>query len=370
MSVTLSPVAPRYAVSDADDPFKKYWWLILLGIAFTGIWLLAPMAGEKSIGSTSIDTSKPKIDPSNIEQAASGEGDGVYLSMDGTGHKRKEDPLFGSSLYQALPEDTTAAAEVASAAGAASAASASASGSTLAGALKKVSESGGWSEKAQKGFNVPKLSGTSLGGLGSAKGGSAGSSGFGSSNAKVGFANANGLSGGGGEAAGPGSKGIAALKAAAAMSLLASANKSNDGARSDSTRAFDGGGKGGSKVGGPAGGMPANYAALDAAPANLKLDDPKLNDKKIEAPPPADVGQSDMKGSDVGKQIIMAMAAAAVGAAIGGPVGGMAAQVMMQQIQRQADGEAKIREMEQKQEMDRATRRMGGTPSSPSGSPK
>ncbi|MEQ1919730.1 MAG: hypothetical protein ABL955_11070, partial [Elusimicrobiota bacterium] len=83
-------MGPRYAVSDADDPFKKYWWAILMGIVFTALWLLTPMMGEKSVGSMSIDTSKPKVD-ANVEQSlAADAGDGINLSMDGTGHKRKE----------------------------------------------------------------------------------------------------------------------------------------------------------------------------------------------------------------------------------------------------------------------------------------
>ena len=171
MSVTLSPIAPRYAVSGADDPFKKYWWAILMGIVFTALWLLTPMLGEKSVGSTVVDTSTPKV-TENVEQSLSGDaGDGINLSMEGTGHKRKEDGILGSSLYQAPPEEKAVAA-----APALGAASGSASGSTLAGALKKVSEStGGWGEKAQKGFNVPKLAGGSLSGMGAASGGKAGS---------------------------------------------------------------------------------------------------------------------------------------------------------------------------------------------------
>ena len=68
MSVLLSPIAPRYAVADADDPFKKYWWVILLGIVFTAIWLLTPMLGEKSVGSTVVDTSTPKP-TADVEQS-------------------------------------------------------------------------------------------------------------------------------------------------------------------------------------------------------------------------------------------------------------------------------------------------------------
>ena len=364
MNVTLSPSAPRYAVSDADDPFKKYWWAILMGIVFTGLWLLTPMLGEKSVGSTAINTSAPKV-VDNVEQsAASGEGD-TYLSMDGTGKKRKEDTLFGSSLYQAPDEPAPAAAATAGAA-----ALGSGSGSSLASELKKVGESGsgGWSEKAQKGFNNPKIAGGSLSGMGAASGGSAGVSGsaaFGSNNAKVGFAGTKGLSGGSDIDAAPGSKGIAALKAASAQSLLASSNRSNDGARGGASQAFDGAKGNTNKIGGNVGGANLNYAALDAAPLNLKEADPKLNDKKIEPPAGADVGQSAMDDSQLGKQIAMQLAAAVVGGVIGGPVGGIVTSAIMQAIQRQMDQQEKIRQMEEKQQMDRAARRIGAKPSTP-----
>jgi len=368
MSVTLSPSAPRYAVSDAEDPFKKYWWAILLGIAFTALWLLTPMLGEKSVGSTAIDTSTPKV--SDVEQVVEADaGDGINLSMDGTGHKRKADPLFGSSLYEAPPEEKAAATAAAAATGGLGTA---ASGSTLASALKKVSESnGGWGEKAQRGFNAPKLGGGSLSGMGAASGGRAGASGgstgaFGSSNANIGFANANGLSGGGApDAAAPNSKGVAALKAASAQALLAASNKSNDGARSSMSQAFDGA-RGGSKIGGGGAALAGGYAALDAAPANLKLDDPKMNEKKLEAPPAtgADVGQSKMDDSELAKQIAMQVAGAALGTLIGGPMGAVATQVIMQAIQRQMDQETKVRELEEKQNMDRAARRIGARTSS------
>lgn len=363
MSVTLSPIAPRFAVSDADDPFKKYWWAILMGIVFTALWLLTPMLGEKSVGSTAIDTAKPKIEE-NVEQSlASDAGDGINLSMEGTGHKRKEDGVLGSSLYQPAPEDAAATAAATAGSAALGSASGSAAGGTLAGALKKVSESsGGWGEKAQKGFNLPKLAGGSLSGMGAASGGRAGSasgsSAFGSSNANIGFAGTKGLSGNADLESGPASKGMAALKAASAQAQAAASKKSLDDARGSMSGVFDGA-KGGSKIGGGASAMGAAYAALDAAPANLKEADPKLNEKKIEPPSGADVAQSDMGDSELAKQIAMQMAGAVLGAVIGGPVGPIVTQVIMQAVQRQADQEAKVRELEEQQQLEQAKRRMG-----------
>lgn len=357
MTVTLSPIAPQYAVSDADDPFKKYWWAILMGIVFTAIWLLTPMLGEKSVGSTVVDTS-PKVS-SNVEQNFDADaGDGINLSMEGTGRARKADPLFGSSLYQPAPEDAAATA----AATAGSAALGSASGGTLAGALKKVSESdAGWGgKKAQRGFDAPKLGGRSLSGMGAASGGKAGSasgsSAFGSSNAKIGFAGTKGLSGDVDDlqVTAPNSKGVAALKAAASQAQLAASSRSSDDARSSLDKAFDGS-KGGAKIGGGGAAMAGAYAALDAAPVNLKLADPKLNEKKIEPPPGVDTGADNGMGdSELGKQIAMQMAGAVLGAVIGGPVGPIVTQVVMQAVQRQEEQQAKIREMEEKMELERA----------------
>ncbi len=364
MSVTLSPIAPRYAVSDADDPFKKYWWAILMGIVFTALWLLTPMLGEKSVGSTAIDTSKPKVDE-NVEQSISADtGDGTYLSMEGTGKKRKEDGLLGSSLYEAPPEEPVPAAAVASAA----LGSASASGSTLAGALKKVSESGGWGEKAQKGFSNPKLAGGSLSGMGAASGGKAGGSGgssaFGSSNANIGFAGTKGLAAGGGDSdpSAPASKGFDALKAASAQSIAAQNSLSNDDSRSKMGMAFDGA-KGGSKIGAGVPGIGGAYAALDAAPANLKLADPKLNEKKLTPPPGVDAGGSNgMEDSDMAKQIALQLAAGAIGGAIGGPMGGIVTAAIMKAIDQQEEQARKVRELEDKQQLARLQRSHGGKP--------
>ncbi len=335
-----------------------------MGIVFTALWLLTPMLGEKSVGSTAIDTAKPKVEESVEQSLASDAGDGINLSMEGTGHKRKEDGVLGSSLYQPAPEDAAATAAATAGSAALGSSAGSASGGTLAGALKKVSESsGGWGDKkAQRGFNLPKLAGGSLSGMGAASGGRAGSasgsSAFGSSNANIGFAGTKGLSGSADLESGPASKSMAALKAASAQAQAAAGKKSLDDSRGSMSGVFDGA-KSGSKIGGGPSAMGAAYAALDAAPANLKEADPKLNEKKIEPPPGADVAQSDMGDSELAKQIAMQMAGAVLGAVIGGPVGPIITQVIMQAAQRQADQEAKIREMQDKQNLDRAAQNQG-----------
>ncbi len=375
MSVTLSPMAPRYAVSDADDPFKKYWWAILGGIGFTAAWLLMPMAGEKSIGSTVVDTSKPKIEGSVEQSFADGDvGNGLNLSMEEAIKRRKEDPAFsGSSLMLPTPEggETADAAAAGSAAGGAASGAKSAS---LAAALKEVGQSnGGWGDKkAQRGFDQPKLSGSGMSGLGSAGGGRSGSAGgtsaFGSSNANVGFGRAGGLSGSVKDDVAPAAKGsIAALKALASQSVNAANNSSNDAARSSLAQAFDGA-KAGSKIGGPGGGPGgARYDSLDTAPINLKLSDPKLNEKKLEAPPPSAPDPSkSAKGDDaeMAKQLMMTVVGGVLGGVIGGPVGGIVTNVLMQAVQRQEAQQKKIEEMQEKQ-MERQQRAALGLKNGP-----
>jgi hypothetical protein len=371
MSVSLSPIAPRYAVSDADDPFKKYWWAILAGFAFTALWLLLPMMGEKSVGSVSIDTSKPKADP-NVEQSVSPDdasGGGINLSMEGTGHARKEDGQLASSLFLA-PDETPAPGAAATAGLGVSNGSAANSGS-LASALKKVSEKsdGGWGEKAQKAFTSPKLGGGSLSGMGAASGGSAhsaggGTSAFGSKSANVGYGATRGLSGNVADVQAPMAKGgVAMLSAISDQSLAAARNMSNDGSRSGASQAFDGA-KGGSKIGNNGAALAGNYAALDAAPLNLKDADPKLNGKKIEAPPPTDMGDSKYKGNDdqLAKQIAMQVAGAVIGGVIGGPFGGIVTNAVMSALQKQMDQQDKIHEMEEQNQLNAQRRRLGLPP--------
>ncbi len=354
MNVTLSQLPPRYAISPADDPFKKYWWAILMGIVFTALWLLTPLLGEKSIGSTAIGAGKPAMDE-NVEQnlSVAATDDGGALSMNGAGSAKKDEGRTGSSLYQAPLESSSAATKSAAPLGAAS-------GSTLAGALKQVSESGGWNEKPQKGFSAPKLAGGSLSGINAASGGRSGSASgtnaFGSKNATVGFESAKGLAGGNGEdaVAGRDSRGVVALRAASAQAALATRSASGDDARSSLSKIFDGA-KGGKAIGGNSALLPGGYAALDVAPVNLKLNDPKLNDMKITPPPTVDAG-AESKDNDIAKQIAMQVLSGIIGNAIGGPFGSIVVNSVMQAIEQE---KAQAREQKSRQEMEAAVRRAG-----------
>ena len=361
MNVTLSPVSPRCAVADADDPYKKYWFAILAGFACTGLWLMTPMLGEKSIGSTVVGGG-PKTD-AGVEQSLSGAGTGADAAAADAEAKKKIDPGLGDSrLYQAAPEAAASADKTA--------ASGSASGSTLADELKKVSRGeGGWSEKAQRGFSTPKLSGGSMSGLGSAVGGRAGSASsgmraFGARNAEVGYVGTTNVLGGGAVAAS--SKGLAALQGAAAAAKLAAGTRSGDAASGSLSRVFDGA-KGQGQVGGPGGASGGVYEKLDSAPINLKLNDAKLDDKKKKAPPasaPA-APSGKMDDAELGKQIAMSMVGAFVGGMLPGVGGAMVASVVMSTLQRQEAQMQKINEMQQQQAQNAALQRMGFTPTKP-----
>jgi hypothetical protein len=363
MSVTLSPVSPRVAVQDADDPFKKYWWGILLGIAFTGLWLLMPMLGERSIGSVSVDPMKPKADENAEQSLTSALDAGPNLSMDGTGAQKKAgEDYAGSMLYQPPPEEAAPA-------DAAAAGAAAGGGATLASQLKSVSEgksasNGGWGDKvAQRGFNSPKLSGNSLSGMGAASGGRAasasGGSGlgaFGSKNAQIGYAGTKGLSGGDDaeKAAAAGSRGVAALRQAADQARQAAMTRSGDGASNSLAKAFDGAKGQNSIAGGLGASIGGSYEALDSAPVNLKMDDPKLNSKELKEPPSQEMPEI-QKTDDIGQQLALSMVGIIVGGAIGGVAGGIISSTLTSIASKvseynEAKREADIRaEWEQKQ---------------------
>lgn len=352
MSVQLSPAMPRtsYSVGSADDQYKKYWVAILIGFVVTGAWLCLPIM-ETPVGSTHVDASKPAVDPNASQSLDSVDNPsgapGLNLSMDGVkSRKSLSDQPVESMLYQAPAE---AAAGAAAAGAPLGAASGGASGS-LAQQLKDVgdkkSASSGWGEKAQRGFNAPHL-GSSLSGFGGTSGGSgasAGVSAFGSSNAQIGFGTTKGLHEDGGADKAP-AGGVAALRRVAAMSQQAAANRSNDGATSGGSRIFDG-----TKAnaigapGGPAGA--ATYEALDAAPMNLKLNDPKLQNKELKEPAAVDV-PSAAGGSDMGKQLAMMAATVIVGGVVGGMAGTMIMSMGTMLIQQQESQAAEKRSQEQ-----------------------
>jgi hypothetical protein len=340
MSIQMTAVSPRRTVGSASDPFKKYWWAIVLGFVVTAGWLFLP-ALEAPVGSGHYDSSKGAPNPNAeqsldaVEAGNGAQGGAIDLSMDGAKKRKdKSEESFESMLYQPAPEAAAAAA--------APGAPLSASSGSLAqqlkdvGAASKITEkkdAAGWTEKAQSGFASPHLGSSSLSGGSSAGGGgssaSAGGNAFGTSAAQVSMGATHGLKDDGGDKTAIG--GMAALRGAAKAATAAANSRSNDAARAGSGAMFDGSKGRNAAIGGGPDIAGASYAALDAAPANLKLNDPKLDEKKLEAPP-AKIDTS--ASSDNTKQMMMMMATMVIGGLVGGPAGSMimmAGPMMMQQ---------------------------------------
>lgn len=336
MSVTLAPMTSRVAVRPSDDPYKKYWWVILASFGVTGAWLCLPMM-EPSVGSTRIDTSAPaqgipagegSLDSSDNPNGAPGST--LDLSMDiSAGRKRGGDGSMMSSLYQAPEEETSGLVE-------APTAGAAAAGGTLASALAKAaaSDPSGWGgQKPQKGFTAPKLGG-SMPGLGSGGGSSGasaragfggGTAAFGSRNANVGYAGTQGLKGRVDDMAAPkDAKG--ALVRAASEAKKAANLKSKDGQVGGMSALFDGArAKGGSDIGagGEALGSGGIYGELDAAPTNLKMNDPDLDKKEFKEVPSQVANTKDNRSEEFKQQMAIMIATTLVGGIVGGAAGGI-----------------------------------------------
>lgn len=329
------------------DPFKKYWWVILLGFAAVGGWICLPLM-DSSTGGGSVRGGEASLKSEQSLDAAANPsgapGGAVDLSMGGVGHYKKNDGPVTSSLYQA-PEPAASAAPV----------SMAKADVKLADQLKAVArksastDPSGWGgEKAQKGFSAPRAAFGAMGGLpgGSGSGASAASAGggssfFGGQNANVGSAATQGLKGGVSEDKVPGA-GLKALKNAAASGAAAAKSGSFDASSALSGSAFDGRGGSGAIGGLPGDGGAAGlmYGKMDAAPANLKVDDP-FADKKIDD---SNIPHVEMPNKDKDAQmrqmvgaLLMSVVLGGVLGAVGGSsmasIGMMAGMMMMQQNQ-------------------------------------
>ena len=339
MSVNLNPLsARRYSVGKADDPYKAYWWAILAGFICTGAWLCVPVM-ETSVGSARVDTTAKAAAAAGVEQSLDSadnpngaSGGALDLSMGGAGRRIKSGDDMTSMLYQAPPDEAAAAAG--KSLGDAKASSAASLAQQLKDAGKKTDASG-WNEKAQRGFTAPRLAGglagLAAGGGGNSSASAGGSNFFGSKNAAVSFGAARGLRDDGAESAG-----FKALKASARAAAAPNLMGSNEAMRAGMSQTFDGA-KGNAPVPIGMGAMAQANAALNAAPANLKANDPKLDSKKLSDPPAAPTPAS--TAQNLGQQLAMVAATALVGGLIGG-VGGqmvmMMGTTMMQQQQQQA----------------------------------
>ena len=330
-------------ISTTNDPFKKYWWVILVVFGLVGAFFGLSGAGSGDTpvagGERGFKSSEQSLDASANPNGAP--GGAVDLSMDGSGPYRKNDGGITSSLYQASADEAPASSATAKASGSAN----------LANALKMVasksntgSADAGWGgEKAQKGFTGgPRLASAGLSGAGgvggslsasfSGGGGAEGLSAFGNGKANTGVDFAKGL--GGGASADPAMKNATAsmksLSSAANNAVSAASQKSNDLSAAMGSRSFDGSGNRyfggrGSSAGGDGGGPVALggagiYAKLDSAPKNLKGDAPKVDLKKIQPPAAAPVAPPQKTMQEMIMQMVMT---GLIGAVMQGIVGSM-----------------------------------------------
>ncbi len=135
-----------------------------------------------------------------------------------------------------------------------------------------------------------------------------------------------------------------ALSAAAQSAQQAARLTSKDGQAAGMSAIFDGRKGGGSAIaGGPGGALGAGgvYESLDAAPTNLKMNDPDLDKREFKEPPSKVTGTENNMSDQFKQQMAMMIVTTVIGGAIGGPVGtaltGMA-PMMMQMYQTQQRG--------------------------------
>jgi hypothetical protein len=341
MDIQMSPLSARRAsVGPADDPFKKYWWAILIGFVLTGAWLFAPVM-ESEVGSTRVDaSSKPAVDPSSAVQSldsadnpSGAAGGALDLTMDGLKRKSRADEESTSMLFQAPPESGAAApgAPLGAASGAptdaAAASAAAAAAGSLAQELKdagKAKNAAGWGEKAQSGFSAAHLTGAGLAGMSGLSGGSSASAGgpgsMGAASSHASFGETVGLHDNGGNASGAGqARAAAAGPGPGVLKGQAEALKSSMGATFDGNK----GAKAAPIAAGVSNAAASALAANDAAPANLKVNDPTLNSKKMTPPPVASQPPSSSN------QMMQQMAIMAASALIGGLIPGVGGQMVM-----------------------------------------
>jgi hypothetical protein len=308
-----------------SDPFKKYWWVILLAFAGIGGWLCMPyMDGGIGSGRVSAPQEGSLRGPQSLDAVSNpsgAQGGPVDLSMAGSRGK-KTDGSMTSSLYQAPPEEPKPAPPAAAP-------------TTLADALRDVSrksasaDSSGWGgQTPQKGFTAPKANFGSMSGFSGSSGSGASASshaggsvtGFGAQKAETGVTFAQGLRGDAGEGpAGAKGKAMGALQGASNAAMAANKQLSNDAARAGAATSFDGSG-GGSTIGGS--GMTAAtgagvYAKLDSAPINLKANSPNLDQRKVE-PPAATKADATDPNDQMRQQMLQMVMMMAIAGIMGG----------------------------------------------------
>ncbi len=316
-------------VRRGNDPFKKYWWLILVVFGFVGLWVCAPAMDASTGGGAArreggLNSGEQSLDA--VTNPAGAPGSVVDLSMGS--YKRKNRGEITSSLYQSAEPEKAAPGKPVHG-------SASPSGSTLASALKRAAkkDSSGWGgKKARRGFKSPKGSFGGLSGLGGSGGGSSsasagggGTGAFGTRNANVGITQTRGLGSIGAGAGGKsGPEFMRSLKRMSRTQTKIASLRSMDAASAGGQTSFDGTTNAKSSIGGGGSrGGGGVYGKLDegSAPRNLKPSTEGAGQEYKITPPEAPEGEEKEDDEDMRKMIIKMILQALIGGMVGALVG-------------------------------------------------
>lgn len=331
------------AIKRDNDPFKKYWWVLLLGFGVVGVFVCSPIFSSNALskakassgrGESGFKSSSDSLDSANNPSGAP--GGAIDLSMDGSGayRKRSSDEPVHSYLWGS---GVSASGAPAAAAGkdkdkdkdkdAAGAGSASMSAS-LNRAGKKDDPNGWGGVKPQRGFAPPKANFGGLSGVGSSGGGtgmSMSGSGFGAANSGSGIGSGGGgsISGSAGNVQFGTNKALNSLRSARSVAMMAS-GLSGDASANMGSRSFDGTGANANTVKSDKGKGFHNKLDTAMAPMNLKQEAIKKPEtpeaKKAKKDLEKGKEKDEKEEQDFGMQMIMMV----LNIMVGGMAGGMA----------------------------------------------
>jgi hypothetical protein len=316
-----------FIIKKQADPFKKYWWLILLAFGLVGLWVCYPAFNSSSASVALAEQGLHPINQSldstrNPNGAPGGPVDLSMKSFAAYGKKALIDPFASLLFSPPSPAKAPAAASP---------------------SKKSKKQSSQWADalaslaaKGQSGTAVaaspvlsaafPKGNFSSLSGLGGSEssnafapaGGAAGGglSGFGSHTPKIGISYAHGTSNAGSPQSNGGGA-MGALKNASAQMKSAALASNGTQAGALSSQIFDGGALGTGLIKNPKG-MSNAVGIGQGTPMNLKANNPNLNKSKpqaVPAMPPAMMQQPSMM-----QQIMTMLMMSVVGGLAGGVV--------------------------------------------------
>lgn len=329
---------------------RQAWWGVLALLLLMGGWVARPMLrlgapGEAEVpgGLTPSEQSLEVLDKIPLGPGAPGAP--IDLSMDGASSPHRPSASGLASLDLApVPGAPRAPGTADKEKGLSAGAQGGKEDSSLAAALKKAAGIGktrdaaadpsGWGgRRARTGFSPPRANFGGMGGLGgSGAGGGTGASGasvpasavnpFGAGSSSPGESAAAGMESG--PLSSPRIKSgtnraFSFLKGADAKAQLAAASPSLERSAGYGSKTYDAGGVGGALTNA---GAPGGVGLGRGVPDNLKINDPKLADKK-EIIPPAVPEAEEVKGDDWQQMVTMMLLQAAIGGILGPVFGGV-----------------------------------------------